>query len=389
MNSNKFIIDQNSSKKVDISSFGLISIIILIVLLGAQGCSRTTIDDQATRRPSSTITPTPTRFVFNPQITISSSPTIPSPTQIPPPKLRKSPYINPENTFEISLPIDWEIKNDIHSSKFVDPHGTGFIKVQAVNTGYRLDNASFQRFVDATEENLFESSFVFDELLKDNDQGGSVIKHIKKVSNNGEMFIVTSAYHLTDQGIYISENWLLEENFDAYEGYISEIMNTLKFNSKALTDLGIYYSNQITHSNGFQSIEIPASWKIVQTSGENTAVSSYYSPDQKAIIQVVEYDDEEVMTKSMAGALALILLRDYYTNDVEVISDQLRQDGREELTWISQQGNYQGATIFWVQGTTLFIFTVMVDIDSKDIYNEFLEMTLSKSDFIDIQKIND
>ena len=384
MKSNKFIVNQKSSNK-GIISFGLFSFIILIALLAIQGCSKAIVGDQATLTPSTTITLSPTPFVFNPHRTIFPSPTEPSPTPIPLPKLIKSPYINPGNTFEISPPIDWEIINDMHSSLFSDPMGTSFIKVQGVNTGYLLDNASFQRFVDVNEENHFGTFSDIDKIYEENDQGGNVIKRIKRISNDGEMFIVTSTYHLTDQGIYILEYWLLEENYSAYEAFFSKIMNTLKFNSKALSDQEIYTSNQITHSNGFLSIDIPASWKIVQTSGENTVVSSYYSPDQKAIIQVVVYDDGKVMTKSMAGSLALILLRDYYTKDVEVISDQLRQDGREELTWISPQGNYQGITIFWAQDTTLYVFTVMVDNDSKDMYNNFFEETLSKSDIIDVQ----
>ena len=109
-----------------------------------------------------------------------------------------------------------------------------FFRFQAINTGYRLDNTSFQRFVDANEENIFGPFVDYEKLFPDDNPNGYVLQRKKRVSKDGEVFIVNSIYHLTDQGIYIFEYWLMEENYNAYEALIDEITNTLKFNSKKL-----------------------------------------------------------------------------------------------------------------------------------------------------------
>ena len=74
----------------------------------------------------------PLQVLYSIQL-LRSLPTQPEPstTPISLPKLKKFPYINSEETFEISPPIDWAIVNINHTSVFSDPNEKIFFQISS------------------------------------------------------------------------------------------------------------------------------------------------------------------------------------------------------------------------------------------------------------------
>jgi hypothetical protein len=118
----------------------------------------------------------------------------------------------------------------------------------------------------------------------------------------------------------------------------------------------------------------------VRDEGPNVVVDTFYAPDRHAVIQNMSYDDGTLVTKAMAGAFALELLKTYYATDIRITDDVVQPDGSERLTWHSRSGDYSGVSFFETRGTTFLLFTTLYDNPFEDIYLDVLNYTISTYD---------
>jgi hypothetical protein len=125
---------------------------------------------------------------------------------------------------------------------------------------------------------------------------------------------------------------------------------------------------------------VPLAWTYSYDESENVYVDTFTSPDQHGVIQNITYDDGTTFTKSQAGAAALSLLNQSYTNganDIRITDDTVQSDGSERLTWESRSGGFSGQSFFETRGTTFLMLSYLVDGGYADFYGPVWDNTLS------------
>jgi len=133
-----------------------------------------------------------------------------------------------------------------------------------------------------------------------------------------------------------------------------------------------------TDQKNLYQIQLPGDWNHEQSTGDNYYIDTFKSPDEKALVENITYDDGTPFTGSQNGKFALDLLNRFYSNtgetgDIRVSSDQLMNDGSERLEWTSKSGGYSGASYFEVRNKTTFLMITIEWVNSaKDQYLDTL-----------------
>ncbi len=318
--------------------------------------------------------PTSIAFVF------PSDPPAPTqePTVTPVPTLELASwrYTHPDALFQLSPPAGWATNNNDHAVWLTDPNGHGSIHFQVVNTGYPLNAESVTRFINARELNVFGGSEHYQEIDRRSDRGVEIIT--KELAANSPMVIVETHYRQVDDAIWIIDLWMSRDVFAAYSQALAESLASARLNQEIATNLGAYTTGDVfDYANEFIALELPPSWRHQQAVGDNSVVDTFYSPDERALVQVIVFDDGKSMSRTVAGAFSLAILREYYTRDITVTTDRILKDGRELLIWRDLRGDYQGMTTFEVRGTTIIFITVMYDQQFQDYYQDLLDALLN------------
>jgi len=89
-------------------------------------------------------------------------------------------------------------------------------------------------------------------------------------------------------------------------------------------------------------------------------IDRFTSPDSKALIENITYDDGRVFKGNQSGRFALRLLNTFYSEtgeegDIRISGDSIMEDGRERLTWTSKNGGYSGLSFLDRRGDTTFL----------------------------------
>jgi hypothetical protein len=324
----------------------------------------------ATTSPVAALTPKPTLDAVQPAVTPASQPQLL--------RLDSVPYTDPANLFAVYSPVGWVTNSGDASVSFEAPDDSGYIYVQVTNTGYGLEGDAFETFVRAREANRFSAFTDYEEIGYEIDTSWGVAAVSKQLTFDGIPQIVTTYYDQYDLAIYTIDLWLDMDRLDAYAGSYDELFDTMEVNSSAVAELDTYM--WIYTFNGpadLFSIEVPIAWKYVRDEGPDAIVDTFYAPDDHAVIQNVSYDDGTAVSKAMAGAFALELLKNYYASDIRISDDRVQPDGSERLTWHSRNGDYSGVSFFETRGTTFLLFTTMYDNPYEDIYLDVLNYTIS------------
>lgn len=349
-------------------------LLILLVCCIMAGCRTRPILPTPTPTVEAIPSSTVTTFFASQSTDYPLAPISPSATPRPPIHLKTRIYQHPDDLFTLLVPESWKINQDQNSASFSDPQGGAFFNVYSVNTGYPLDAESFRRFVDARESNVFSGYDSFFEINRQNSVNGNSTIIKKQFSNRGDPKSVETLYQRQDQAIFILDFWTDQIDFEVYQDILNEILESVSINTGAVSSQQIYSSEgeNITQNNYF-SITVPPYWGIRHTSGEKTVVDTISSPDERAFLQTIIYDDGLPLSRMVAANLVRTMLREQYAKDIAVYSDTLLADGREKLAWNSELGNYQGITWFEPRGTTLLALTMMWDSDLTEYYQGALE----------------
>ena len=133
--------------------------------------------------------------------------------------------------------------------------------------------------------------------------------------------------------------------------------------------------------NKLYQIDIPADWSYVQMiDGEDNYyyIDRFTSPDGKALIENITYDDGRVFKGNQLSKFALRLLNNFYSKtgkagDIKISGDSLMEDGRERLTWTSKSGGYSGLSFLDTRGeSTFLLLTVKWDNETEVAYYDLL-----------------
>lgn len=133
-----------------------------------------------------------------------------------------------------------------------------------------------------------------------------------------------------------------------------------------------------TDQNDLYQIQVPSDWVYKQSSGKNYYIDQFKSPDGKALVENIVYDDGTTFNGGQKGKFALQLIYQFYSSDgtssdIKITSDQLMDDGSERLLWHSK-GGYSGASYFETRTgrTTFLMFTIEWLDDAEDLYLDTL-----------------
>jgi hypothetical protein len=135
-----------------------------------------------------------------------------------------------------------------------------------------------------------------------------------------------------------------------------------------------------TDQNNLYQIQAPEDWVYQQITGDHYYIDQFKSPDEKALVENIVYDEGAPFLGSQHGKFALELLNRFYSNtgevgDIRVTGDQIQPDGSERLEWLSKSGGYSGFSYFEVRGadrTTFLMITIEWVNSAEDQYLEIL-----------------
>jgi hypothetical protein len=324
----------------------------------------------------------------------ASSTPIPPPTKAPdtqpdtgpstgpaPFSLVASPYNHPEGLFATYPPQGWSADEDSGSTLWTAPDGSGAIYFQATNTGTTLGPDAFTNFVNAREWNWFGSFQGYVETEYQLDAEGGLAGITKNAMFNDVPQTIYTFYDQHDQAIFAIDFWADADKFDSYMAVYNQMLDQSTVDSSAAAGQSpfLWIYNFTGPANLF-TMEVPMAFEYTHDEDRGDAiviVDTFTAPDGHALIENVAYDDGEPITKSLAGAFALELLRTYYATDIKITDDQVQADGSERLIWNSPSGGYAGISFFESRGTTFLLLSLVYDNAYEDVYYDVLDGTLA------------
>jgi hypothetical protein len=289
-------------------------------------------------------------------------------------------YEHPSGIFSFNPPVGWTAEETDSDVLMTSPDGKGTLYFSVTNAGTELDLASFENFIHAREANFFGGRPDYVEQDYQMNDTGTAIAKKTFTFNNIPQYVFTF-YLEGGQGLFAFDFWADADVAEAYNpGYI-EIANSINFDGTNVVDFAPY-NYVYTHSdpNGFFEFEVPTGWTYGYDEADNVYVDTFASPDLHSKIENITYDDGTTWSKSQAGAFALTLLNEYYTNgssDIKITGDKVQADGSERLTWESRNGDFSGVTFFETRGTTFLMLSWLVNDGYEEIYSPVFDNTLA------------
>jgi len=383
--------------------------LIALLLLAALACNFVSGGDEPTAVPEAEATAVPVETPLpTPTNTPEPLPTEPPPTEAPPteappteaPPTEAPPTEVPDEPvadlleldevlyehylgyFDVYPPLGWTMDEGEGGATFTAPDESGFVEVEVTNTGEVLDGESFQRFVDAREENYFGDNDEYEVVDYQIDPDFGVARVAKNFVDGVFPQHVFTYYDQYGSTIYAYDFWADSDVADAYGPAFEEIFDTSSVDPESVNESASIYYWIFTFNgpNDLFSIDVPLPWAYVAEEEENVLVDTFYSPDEHGIIQNITYDDGTEISRSDAGAFALGLLKDVYASDIQVSDDQVQPDGSERLIWNSPGGAFSGTSFLETRGTTFLLFSVLYDDAYEDVYLDTLNYTIESYD---------
>lgn len=327
-------------------------------------------------------TPTPVPL---PTEAPATKPPVELPTEAPPTKpplgstapagapfeLSSDVYTHASGAFSTSYPAGWAVDERSDGVFISDPNGTSSMDVSFAHVGTPLDADSFNNYIQAMENNWFANQYS-DYIQESVDTGdGGVVMVLKTLrTSDGTPYTVFSYYWPVGNAIYEQDFWATSDDYEAYVDAFVEVAGTLLWDDRAAARAPLYeFRFTFTCPNSLCTFSAPYGWTYTQNTSYNyTVADDFTAPDKRAFIENIAYDDGTVIGRSVAGAFALGLLREFYAKDISVTDDKVQPDGSERLTWYSKSGGYSGQTFFETRGTTFLMLSFVANDQYWDTY---------------------
>ncbi len=342
------------------------------------------VDESTSPTEAPTVAPTDTPEPAPTEALPTEAPptAVPEESSVTPLELETTSYVHYLGFFEAYPPVGWIMEESEGGTTFSAPDGSGYVEVEVNNTGIMLDGESFERFIDAREENYFGQYNDYEIIEDQSDPGSGLALVTKRLTADGIVQDVLSYYEQVDLAIVAYDLWADSDLTDAYGPAFDELFNTAVVDAAAVEESAeIYYWVYTFYGPGdLFSIDVPVAWSYESEEAEDTIIDTFSSPDEHAFIQNITYDDGTEISKSDAGALALRLLNEFYASDILITDTQVQPDESERLTWSSPSGEYSGISFLETRGTTFLLFSVLWDDAFEDEYFSTLDYTIGTYD---------
>ncbi len=166
-----------------------------------------------------------------------------------------------------------------------------------------------------------------------------------------------------------------QELFETFRPAFDEILQKAKFTSSAMSGAPMYaFRKEYVSREQIFSLQVPTSWsKFADASLDRTVVEGFTSPDGRAGVQVAIFAKGSNISQETKGVKTLEIMHELYGWDMRVLTDKVLPDGREWLTWYGEIKGIYGSTYFDSVNTSLYIFSVIWEDATKDLYMPVLE----------------
>jgi hypothetical protein len=340
--------------------------------------------------PTSTTAPTPAAIVVSTQPSVDTrpteDPTTSSSTTAGTYKLSSTLLTNPEGAFSLYPPDGWE--NQAKDSKikvsYISPDGSVLITTQFTNTGYKLDGAGFENFINGNQDNVYFSETNYTETSREiNADKGTGMVYVTFDWNN----VPQKAERLYAQDgnvIFEVEFWTDADKWDANVDFFNQYLAGITYYGSKVSNYEPYmFVQTYTGPNDLFSFEYLRPWlyQLNKTNDKYFTSESFYSPDNNAAIDVFYYNDNKtIWSQGDAGGWALTELESVYAkgaSDLKIDSDQINENGFEQLNWHTKQNKLVGITVFKAKETEIMLLTTYWLQDYSSYYQSSLEYVIT------------
>jgi len=285
-------------------------------------------------------------------------------------------YKNKNGAFEFNPPSGWAIshEND-YQTTYASPDGATLMTVDYTNTGYTLDTASMESYINGNEANLFSFKDGYSETSRELklDQGYATV--YKTFNYNKILQKVETIYNQSKDVVFTVELWTDESKWDGMVDFFNQFLGSVHWYPDQVSGKAPYMLwENFTGSDQAFSYNYYYPWYPTwDYSDPILKVDVYTAPDGNAFIKsVYENDGSTVWGKSSSGAWAINNLENNLAkgaSDLVIDKDQIRQsDGYEYLEWHTKKDKWVGVTIFTANDTQIEFLTVAWQTSYADIY---------------------
>jgi hypothetical protein len=296
-------------------------------------------------------------------------------------------FVIPSQAFSLYPPEGWENQSKDREIKveYISPDGSVVITTQFTNTGYTLDKTAFENYINGTQENFYSSETNYAEQSRELhlDQGYGMVYVTFDFNNVPQK---AERLYLQDGNvIFETEIWTDADKWDQNVDFFNQYLAGIKYTASNVKDYEPYmFVRKYTGPNDLFSFEYLTPWKYNLNSDPNDKTfysESFVSPDVFASIDVWYYNDKSTYwSQGDAGQWAIDNLESVYakgTGDLKIDSDQINDNGYEELKWHTLKNNFVGITVFKAKDTEIMLLTTYWQKDYSDVYQSSMEYTIT------------
>ena len=298
-------------------------------------------------------------------------------TAMPPEQitLTKQPYVSLSNAFTINFPENWNCSEtgDYRVDCYA-PSNTSEVLVTVTATGYELVQADFLAMAQAELVSSYEDIKAYIEVNREESDGTLISEATWRVGDvywqSIDRFVRSGAavYHFTLASV--------QDQFENYRPTFNELLQKVVLNPTAMSGAPLYaFRKEYASREQIFTLEVPTSWsKFADAASiDRTFVEGFTSPDGRAGVQVAIFSKGSNISQETKGVKTLEIMRVLYGWDMRVLTDKALQDGRERLEWYGDMKDVQGITYFDTSGTSLYIFSVIWEPATQDLYLPVLQ----------------
>ena len=302
----------------------------------------------------------------------AEAPTAAAPEQV---TLTKQPYVSPSNAFTVNFPENWncsetgEYRVDCHNQT-----NTSQVVLTVTATGYELVQENFISMAQAELVSSYTNVKAYIEVSREESDGALISEATWRVGDvywqSIDRFVRSGAavYHFTFASV--------QGQLDNYRPAFDELLQKAILNPTAMSGAPLYaFRKEYTSREQIFTLKVPTSWSKFAdaASMDRTVVEGFTSPDGRAGVQVAIFSKGSNISQETKGVKTLEIMRVLYGWDMRVSTDKSLQDGRERLEWYGTMKDVQGITYFDKSGTDLYIFSVVWEAATQDLYLPVLQ----------------
>lgn len=285
------------------------------------------------------------------------------------------PYVSPSGLFQITFPKGW---NCSETGNFQvncqSPNQSVEMQARITATGYELVQGAFLSFTHAELVHTYSEIKEYVETERIEEEGHLTVEASWRKSdaywNSSDVFIRSGGTVLHLQTAAKKESNGMYDDVFTQIAASAEIFTSELYGSKL-------YANRTTHTARYAvfKLDIPTAWVKYEDAGSigRTVIEEFFSPDKRASVQIAVYQHGELIEQTLKAEKTLEIMRTLYGHDLRVSHDKALPDGQERLEWYAGNKDIHGISFFDSVGSTLYVFCIIWEETTDDIYKPLLE----------------